>query len=549
MKTTTLRLHLILALLTVAPCIRAMESNNRALITNNQNQKATDALLTESEQRIAKLLELKNNITTWKENIKWLPKNVFGHTICGPSWHSSAGRFGNAKFTVGWSHYSNMQESIYYVQCRKKAELTNKEFEFSYEKYFPQISLTDEVLTLSVREKLNYHLNTFIKHFVETACPEKSHFINSFYNKRPEEPDNLQESYELVIEIIDNLIKSSNQKMKSLAHCSARSAAKYFNEDVALMIVNGNIPLQMCEQILAELPQVLFEWHAKALFKLIPANQNKQDAQEICALIINRCLPPKCFNVPIMLMCLPTLPLERQLDAIKHLRLINYEQHSAITTSEKINEFHGYLFNLANNTVNPEEKFLCLALIYLLNIIPDQDGNSSEIKLTEINPNLVQMLIKLLPLDWIEQQGPDIFKTLNVFCNGSARNISNDPFFVWIYDYFYQQKNNISLLIKHLAKIQCTTKPEYSLLDIIFSKNLDYLGRNIDTCTASAGDFMLCIFKHFSPKIIQENRQDILRYLRMLNNYKSVGTQELDAILSQLGFNISELFTPTTEHN
>ena len=71
-----------------------------------------------------------------------------------------------------------------------------------------------------------------------------------------------------------------------------------------------------------------------------------------------------------MLMCLPTLPLERQLDAIKHLRFINYEQRNAISTSEKINEFHDYLVNLAKNTVNAEEKFLCLALAYLLNMIP-----------------------------------------------------------------------------------------------------------------------------------------------------------------------------------
>ena len=72
------------------------------------------------------------------------------------------------------------------------------------------------------------------------------------------------------------------------------------------------------------------------------------------------------------------------------------------------------------------------------------------------------------------------------------------------------------MLIEHLAKIQCKTKPEYSLLDIIFSKKLDEFGGNHDTFTGPAVDFMLCIFKHFSPMIIQENRENIIRYLRML---------------------------------
>ena len=288
MKTTTLR-YVILALIIFAPSLRAMETNNNASAIGNQNLPAITALLTQSEQRMAKLQELKKNITQWKENVNRLPKNVFGSaSFSGRSRHGAAGLFGNAAFSVGWSHYSNIHESIYYVECRKKSELTSEKFNPAYEKYFPQITLTDEVLTPSVKEKLNYHLNTFIKYFTEAACPEDHDFINSCFKKQAEEPDNLQESYELVIEIIDNLIKSSNQKMESLAHHSVRSAGKHFNEDMALMIINENMPWQMCEKILAELPQELFEKHAKTLFKRIPTNQNNQDAQEISQLIIDR---------------------------------------------------------------------------------------------------------------------------------------------------------------------------------------------------------------------------------------------------------------------
>ena len=294
MKTTTLR-PLILALLTAAPCMRAMESNN-----NKNNIITNEHLLTTTEKRLIHLKNIKSELSEWNTLAKNLANTQFIQHDC------------NIDELMGLCIYTdivNNNERIFQIKLESLAPKITYEFtEFLYDKgYMPccsPIVIDKSLLNKQTFNQLQGYLLNYVDLLLKKLIPSASNFFTPvLHNLSLQDPKfsqyqlsklfvnyenqvtNFTDAFENCIKYLDLLENELCHKSKSLKALTIQCLCK--NPDAIITFINANtISEDLIEEIIQESTSEIWHKNTRIWLNLLSKEFISED---IKWLIIERC--------------------------------------------------------------------------------------------------------------------------------------------------------------------------------------------------------------------------------------------------------------------
>ncbi len=535
MKTTTLR-PLMLALLTVTPCIRAMESNNnnvtlltlltfapRAMESDNNapQNNVTTALLsdscTPSEKKLQYLKKIKADLDKWYA-FSQKPQNgeidYEGHDD-----HNTH----KTEWVKCYTH-----ELEYNIECDSDL-VSHKVIKTVTQKpCCPTIVIESNILDKEIARKIHSLLIEFMDAHLLTLSPNHETLSaiikrklasnigckSLFTNLEPQFRDqhySLQQIFTELSEYVNSCIATEQQKIGSLLQRATRALCKNFDPCIVDKVFIGKCTWEALEQIIEDLPQATFNLFAKETF--IPLITNEKTPNYLKIIITNRCLPPHCLEMSIIIPCLRLLTVEEQFNCVMSWLDLKKEMLKTILQPQQLSQLQPYLIKLATQCDSLKDRFTCIALAYVSNFSPDYVSNFTP---KEFNPNLYHQLLELFPFAWYEQQGGQrawndflilILPKVVDFHISLLHLVENKPLYA----------KHLTQFIKKLAIEPSTLKPGYSILDALAMPRLQTitmqdLEKNFDAVHDRNVAYNLLVIKHLSEKLKNQYKDVITKF-------------------------------------
>ena len=162
-----------------------------------------------------------------------------------------------------------------------------------------------------------------------------------FTNLEPQFRDqqySLQQIFNELSACVDSCIALEQRIIGSLLQTATRTICKNFDPRIVAAVFMGKCTWEALEQIITDLPQETFNLFAEKTF--IPLITYPDTPISLKIVIINRCLPPHCTEMNIIVPCLRLLPIEDQFSCV--MKFLDLKDEMLVTILQRYSNFHSY---------------------------------------------------------------------------------------------------------------------------------------------------------------------------------------------------------------